>query len=81
MKDPEQQDAVAKPPSRRSATVDPKYSDLVALVLCFVTGLCDSSAYNAWACFLGMQTGESLSLPTLFPGHIQGSVSSGANAE
>lgn len=33
------------------------HADLVCLLLCFLTGLCDSSAYNAWSCFLGMQTG------------------------
>lgn len=37
--------------------VDPTNADLVCLLLCFLTGLCDSSAYNAWSCFLGMQTG------------------------
>ena len=42
---------------RWHASIDTHYSDLVGLVLCFVTGLCDSSAYNAWACFLAMQTG------------------------
>lgn len=57
---------VASRPSlcdRWHATIDTHYSDLVALVLCFVTGLCDSSAYNAWACFLAMQTGT----PSLLP--------------
>jgi hypothetical protein len=42
---------------RWKQTLDPTYADLVCLLLCFLTGLCDSSAYNAWSCFLGMQTG------------------------
>jgi hypothetical protein len=39
------------------------HADLVCLLLCFLTGLCDSSAYNAWSCFLGMQTGMNQSVP------------------
>lgn len=39
--------------------VDTTHADLICLLLCFLTGLCDSSAYNAWSCFLGMQTGMS----------------------
>ncbi|KAJ5485692.1 hypothetical protein N7539_005680 [Penicillium diatomitis] len=42
--------------------LDPTNADLVCLVLCFLTGLCDSSAYNAWSCFLGMQTGNTIFL-------------------
>lgn len=38
--------------------VDIKYADLICLLLCLNTGLCDSSAYNAWSCFLAMQTGK-----------------------
>ena len=44
-------------PSLWSQSINPKHADLIALLLCFVTGLCDSSAYNAWTCFLAMQTG------------------------
>lgn len=44
---------------RWKQSIDPTNADLVCLLLCFVTGLCDSSAYNAWSCFLGMQTGMS----------------------
>lgn len=43
---------------RWKQTLDPTNADLVCLLLCFLTGLCDSSAYNAWSCFLGMQTGN-----------------------
>lgn len=42
--------------------VDPTHADLICLLLCFLTGLCDSSAYNAWSCFLGMQTGNTIFL-------------------
>ena len=38
-------------------TLSTTHADLICLLLCFLTGLCDSSAYNAWSCFLGMQTG------------------------
>src|SRR5699024_10517032 len=44
-------------PSLWFQSINPKHADLIALLLCFVTGLCDSSAYNAWTCFLAMQTG------------------------
>ncbi|KAJ5584756.1 uncharacterized protein N7459_004556 [Penicillium hispanicum] len=42
--------------------LDPSWADLICLLLCFLTGLCDSSAYNAWSCFLGMQTGNTIFL-------------------
>ncbi|OJJ37355.1 hypothetical protein ASPWEDRAFT_39034 [Aspergillus wentii DTO 134E9] len=55
-----------KPPltlSRRlKQPVSASYADLVCLLCCFITGLCDSSAYNAWSCFLGMQTGNTVFL-------------------
>ncbi|KAJ5675339.1 hypothetical protein N7462_008236 [Penicillium macrosclerotiorum] len=47
---------------RWKQTLDPTHADLVCLLLCFLTGLCDSSAYNAWSCFLGMQTGNTIFL-------------------
>jgi hypothetical protein len=47
--------------------VDPTHADLICLLLCFLTGLCDSSAYNAWSCFLGMQTGMSHGLRRNLP--------------
>lgn len=58
-------EASSPPPKPRESTIghrwkqsiDPANADLVCLLLCFLTGLCDSSAYNAWSCFLGMQTG------------------------
>jgi hypothetical protein len=54
------------PPKESSLTqrwkqnLSPTHADLVCLMLTFLTGLCDSSAYNAWSCFLGMQTGNPL---------------------
>lgn len=42
---------------RWKENLTPTHADLVCLLLTFLTGLCDSSAYNAWSCFLGMQTG------------------------
>ncbi|KAJ5620238.1 hypothetical protein N7510_004222 [Penicillium lagena] len=47
---------------RWKETLDTANTDLVCLLLCFLTGLCDSSAYNAWSCFLGMQTGNTIFL-------------------
>jgi len=34
------------------------HADVPVIACCFVSGLCDSSAYNAWTCFVSMQTGE-----------------------
>ncbi|KAL3451793.1 hypothetical protein BJX65DRAFT_303521 [Aspergillus insuetus] len=48
--------------SRWSESLSPKHADLICLVLCFITGLCDSAAYNAWSCFLAMQTGNTIFL-------------------
>ncbi|KAJ5655068.1 hypothetical protein N7490_002071 [Penicillium lividum] len=47
---------------RWNQNLNPSHADLVCLLLCFLTGLCDSSAYNAWSCFLGMQTGSTIFL-------------------
>lgn len=58
--DLEAPDTVAKQSSvkqKLSQNLSTTHADLVCLLLCFLTGLCDSSAYNAWSCFLGMQTG------------------------
>lgn len=43
---------------RWNESIDVQYTDLICLALCLITGLCDSSAYNAWSCFLAMQTGS-----------------------
>ncbi|EAW13159.1 YoaK family protein [Aspergillus clavatus NRRL 1] len=47
---------------RWAQPVDVKHADLICLLLCLTTGLCDSSAYNAWSCFLAMQTGNTVFL-------------------
>jgi hypothetical protein len=39
------------------------HADIPIIACCLVSGLCDSSAYNAWSCFVSMQTG--LSSPPL----------------
>jgi len=46
-----------------------KNADLLIIACCFVSGLCDSSAYNSWACFVSMQTGMFSFLFIAFP-HI-----------
>ncbi|KAL2830068.1 hypothetical protein BDW59DRAFT_158816 [Aspergillus cavernicola] len=51
---------VASP--RWKQSVSPKHADLICILLCFITGLCDSAAYNAWSCFLAMQTGNTIFL-------------------
>lgn len=35
-----------------------EHADIPIIVCCLVSGLCDSSAYNAWSCFVSMQTGK-----------------------
>ncbi|PLB38060.1 YoaK family protein [Aspergillus candidus] len=47
---------------RWKQAVDPRNADLICLLLCLNTGLCDSAAYNAWSCFLAMQTGNTIFL-------------------
>ncbi|KUM60833.1 hypothetical protein ACN42_g6284 [Penicillium freii] len=56
---PAKQSSVAQ---RWKQNLSPSHADLVCLLLTFLTGLCDSSAYNAWSCFLGMQTGNTVFL-------------------
>ena len=40
-----------------TATIDTHHADLPLLACCFVTGIIDAGAYNAWGTFMGMQTG------------------------
>lgn len=40
------------------AEISLDHADIPMLACCFVSGLCDSSAYNAWTCFVSMQTGR-----------------------
>lgn len=35
------------------------HADIPIILCCMVSGLCDSAAYNAFSCFVSMQTGES----------------------
>ena len=35
-----------------------QHADIPVIACCIVSGLCDSSAYNAWSCFVSMQTGK-----------------------
>ncbi|PYI26314.1 DUF1275 domain protein [Aspergillus indologenus CBS 114.80] len=42
--------------------LDAKHTDLICLFLCFITALCDSSAYSVWSCYLGLQTGNTITL-------------------
>ncbi|KAH9217507.1 hypothetical protein DL95DRAFT_295180 [Leptodontidium sp. 2 PMI_412] len=37
-------------------------SDIPMILCCLVSGLCDSSSYNAWSCFVSMQTGNTIFL-------------------
>lgn len=37
--------------------VSKNHSDIPMIICCLVSGLCDSSSYNAWSCFVSMQTG------------------------
>jgi hypothetical protein len=41
-------------------TPDTAYADIILIFCCYITGLVDSSTYNAWTVFSGMQTGELL---------------------
>lgn len=34
------------------------HADIPVIACCLVSGLCDSSSYNAWSCFVSMQTGQ-----------------------
>jgi hypothetical protein len=35
-----------------------EHADIPVIACCLVSGLCDSSSYNAWSCFVSMQTGK-----------------------
>jgi uncharacterized membrane protein YoaK (UPF0700 family) len=42
--------------------IDLQHADIPIIACCLVSGLCDSSAYNAWSCFVSMQTGNTIFL-------------------
>ncbi|KAL8950572.1 MAG: hypothetical protein Q9222_003406 [Ikaeria aurantiellina] len=44
------------------APIDTHHADLPLLACCFVTGIIDAGAYNAWGTFMGMQTGNTIFL-------------------
>lgn len=55
---------------RLEEEIDLQQADLIFLLCNFVSGLCDSSAYKSWKCFVSMQTGRcpfclSIFLPAL----------------
>ncbi|KAI4222215.1 MAG: hypothetical protein L6R36_006315 [Xanthoria steineri] len=45
-----------------AANVSTRHADLPLLACCFVTGIIDAGAYNAWGTFMGMQTGNTIFL-------------------
>jgi hypothetical protein len=47
--------------TRLREEINPSHSDLPVLATCFVSGICDSVAFNASSVFVSMQTGKSLS--------------------
>ncbi|KAE8443964.1 hypothetical protein EG329_001188 [Mollisiaceae sp. DMI_Dod_QoI] len=42
--------------------IDLQHADIPIIACCLVSGLCDSSSYNAWSCFVSMQTGNTIFL-------------------
>lgn len=46
-----------------SDDIDPARSDIPTIACCFVSGLCDSVAFNASNVFVSMQTGECICPP------------------
>lgn len=55
-----QQETAAKPGfiTRLREEINPSHSDLPVLATCFVSGICDSVAFNASSVFVSMQTGK-----------------------
>lgn len=49
--------------TRLREEINPSHSDLPVLATCFVSGICDSVAFNASSVFVSMQTGKSPSRP------------------
>ncbi|KAL8739090.1 MAG: hypothetical protein Q9181_000201 [Wetmoreana brouardii] len=45
-----------------AAPINTHHADLPLLACCFVTGIIDAGAYNAWGTFMGMQTGNTIFL-------------------
>lgn len=58
---PQQETKAAPKPglmTRLREEINPSHSDLPVLATCFVSGICDSVAFNASSVFVSMQTGE-----------------------
>ncbi|KAK0385373.1 hypothetical protein NLU13_7849 [Sarocladium strictum] len=51
-----------KPTKKGPKNIDLRHADLVFLLCYFVSGILDSSSYNAWTCFVSMQTGNTVFL-------------------
>jgi uncharacterized membrane protein YoaK (UPF0700 family) len=67
--DPEKNGSVVVTQSKRSRLIKHwrqdirlKHSDIILLMCSFLSGLCDSGAFNAWSCFVCMQTGNTIFL-------------------
>jgi hypothetical protein len=50
-------DQLGQPRRHWSTDISLDHADIPIIACCLVSGLCDSSAYNAWSCFVSMQTG------------------------
>ncbi|KAK7702810.1 hypothetical protein SLS64_009420 [Diaporthe eres] len=67
---PQQEPKAAPKPglmTRLREEINPAHSDLPVLATCFVSGICDSVAFNASSVFVSMQTGKSPSRAPLDP--------------
>ncbi|TGO49229.1 hypothetical protein BOTNAR_0439g00120 [Botryotinia narcissicola] len=52
----------ARTKSHFSEEITLVHADLPMIACALVSGICDSSAYNAWTCFVSMQTGNTIFL-------------------
>ncbi|TGO44120.1 hypothetical protein BCON_0599g00010 [Botryotinia convoluta] len=52
----------ARTKSHFSEEITLVHADLPMIACALVSGICDSSAYNAWSCFVSMQTGNTIFL-------------------
>jgi hypothetical protein len=50
---------------RLDADVDARWADLILLGCFFCSGLIDSMAFNMYACFVSMQTGQYIAKPDM----------------
>lgn len=40
-----------------ASDVHDDWTDIILIVLSFITGMVDAAVFNTWSCFVGMQTG------------------------